>query len=482
MHRLYTLRVFCLLPLLFSFFLGACQNQPGSAFLESITPSYPEQLSTNVPNETDVVLSTPSPQEFLVIWGKETWPDGACVLWIANPDSQNMTRTVMEMPWCNFAVLTVSGEQKLVSFPLYYQQSKEGTTPSEIIVYEVKDDGTLQINETISLQELRLTSAPQWESNNIIFFSAINHGRESIYRYDKVAQIATPYIVAESGFATAPVISSDGRYIAYEVWEDHETKEHNSRDDCGQLTCFSRFLHVWDVKTNKNINLTLLIESLITGEPFFSHCKPEWSRTNNLLAFNVGCEQQIPGSIVVIDFRKDSIPVVINPVDSTRSIGKFHWSEGNRLILYGTAQIYGQDIIEDGYSVYSADENALEKMTGLSERNLYDYDLIYFSDWTSNAEFAVGQTQVPGDTRKVNIVIADSWDKMDEEEYVQTPDEFVDGLEWSPTDRNIAYRSYNWETEGSESRFLVINATGLVVFDSGMIQIVFPEFQWYIKP
>lgn len=482
MSRQYPLRIFYFPPILLIFFLSACQNQTGSTLLESMTPTYAVQSPTNTTNKTTVVLPIPNPQEHLIIWGRETWPDGPCVLWIANPDSQKMTRTVMEMSWCNFAVLTVSGEPKLVSFPLYHQQPEEGSTSSEILVYGVNEDGTLQLEETISVQALRLTSAPQWQSNNIIFFSAINDGHEGIYRYDKDAQIAIPYIVTESGFATDPVISSDGRYIAYEVWEDHQIKEHNSRDDCGRLTCFSRFLHVWDVESNTDTDLKSLIEPLIAGESFYSHCEPEWSPIDNLLAFDVGCEVQTPSSIVVVDFRKDTIPVVINAADNTSSIGNFYWSEGNRLIVHGKVQIFGQDTIEDGYLAYSASEHILEKMNGLPERNKYDYDLIYFSDWTRNAEFAVGQTQIPADTRMVNIVVANSWNNMTEGEYIQTADAFIDDVKWSPMDRYIAYRSYNWETETSESRFSVIDATGLLIFDSGMIQIVFPEFQWYTQP
>jgi hypothetical protein len=466
--------------LLMLFFLSACQNQSDPISLTSTTFPYSAESSTVVPTETGMVLSTKAPEEYLVIWGRETWPDGACMVWIVNPDSQKMIRTPVGTPWCNFDVLTVFEKQNLVSFPLHHQQSKEGVQSSKITVYELNQDRILHVKETISLQGLRLTSAPQWGSDDTIYFSAINNGHESIYRYDENTQVAAPYIIAENGFATAPVISSDGDYIAYEVWEDHENKAHNSRDDCGQLTCFSRFLHVWDVGSNTDTNLKPLIEQLVAGEPFYLHCEPEWSRTDNLLAFNVGCGLQTPGSVVVVDFSRDNVdvPVVINSVDRTRGVSKFRWSEGNRLILYGTAQIFGQNAVEDGYLVYLANEKALEKMAGLPERNKYDYDLIYFSDWTSDAEFAVGQSQIPGEVRTVNVVIANSWDSSRLESYVSSPNMVIADLKWSPTNVYIAYHTYNRE---DESRFIIMK-NGSTVFDSEMIQVVFPRFQWYVQP
>lgn len=433
--------------------------------------------STMVPAETGVGLSTKLPKEYLVIWGRETWPDGDCTVWIVNPDSQELTYTSIETFWCNFDVLNVFGQSKLISFPLYHQQSKGGTQSSEIILYELNQDGVLQVKETIPLQELRLTSAPQWGSDGIIYFSAINNGEESIYHYDVNRQVATPYIMAENGFATAPVISSDGRYIAYEVWGDHENKAHHSRDDCGQLTCFSISLHVWDIESNTDTALKPLIEQLIAGESFYLHCEPEWSPIDNLLAFDVGCGLQTPGSIVVVDFNKNGKPVVINSVDSRSNISKFHWSEENRLILHGAAQIFGQDTIEDGYLVYLADQNTLEKMVGLPERNKYDYDLIYFSDWTSDTEFAVGQSQVPGSVRTVDIVIANSWDSSVRESYIPAPNIVVGNLKWSPTDTYIAYHTYERENEG---RFIIMKNSS-IIFDSKMLKIVFPQFEWHTQ-
>lgn len=463
------------------FSLNACKKQTSLLSQESMTATPLVEQSIVSPNDINEISPFPA-QEYLVIWGKETWPDGDCILWIANPDIQETTRTIIETPWCNFAVLNRYDKQQLVSFPRYPEAYSNGIRSSEIIIYEIDQNGYLQHKQTIALEGLRITDTPQFGVNDIIYFSGIKDNRESIYTYDQETQTASLYITTEIGFATSPVISPNGQYIAYEVWKDHESKEHNSRDDCGQLTCFSRFLHIWDIESNTDIDLASYIKPFIAGESYYSHCEPEWSDTGNLLAFNVGCEYQTPGSIIVFDVSKRETPVAINSVDHTKNISKFHWVEGNRLILNGTVQIFGQDAIEDGYLIYSASTNTIEKMIGLPERNIYDYDLIYFNDWTNDARFAVGQTQIPNDERTINVVIANSWDELDQENYIQSPDEFVDNLRWSPTSDNIAYRSYNWKTEESQSRFIIIDATGSTLFDSNMINIIFPKFQWYWTP
>lgn len=452
-------------------FVCAC-NPSISGTLEGTqatpTPSQNVNLATAIPLEGDSAGQSNPQQEFLVIWGTEA-ASSDCMLWLINAETQEISRPIVETPWCNFAVSTSSGDYKLVSFQPYHPISE--TQSSEIVVYDVVPGGTLHSRQTIVLEGLRLTDVPQWGPDNSVYFSAINNGQESIYRYDSETHTITPYIDSDSGFATSPVISQDGRYIAYEVWRNHD-----SRDGCGQQTCFSRFVQIWDIEMGSNISVAPQDEAEDSNS---LQCNPEWSDIDNLLAFEIGCGLQTPGSIMMYDANAGKVFSTITSVNDT-SIINFGWA-GDKLILNGSVQLSGDNSIHNGYLAYSIDNNILQELRGLPQRNIFDSDLVYFSDWTNNGEVAVGHTQIPGETRTVNIVMANSWDELDEDTYVQSLDEFIDNPTWSLTNDYVAYRSYNWEAKESESRFTILNAGGTMQFDSGMIKLKSPRFLWYIQ-
>lgn len=462
-----------LLTIIIVFILVACNSQSESSNSE-LTATMNSQRPTKENPGGNIADSIDKQQpEYLVAWGRKKWPNGDCNFLTLNPISKNLVQSVPNTPWCNFEIMTNASSQELISFPPFLPTD---TTQSSIIIfYDINELGFLSEKRTIILEGLKLTSTPQRGINNVIFFSAIENGYESIYSYDINSGISSQLITAKTGFATNPLVSPDGHFIAYQVWEDHD-----NREQCGRSTCFSRSLFVRDLESNEDINVTNQVKSITTTDSIILPCNEEWSLSDNLLAFETGgCGVQTPSSVVVFSPDKREVVSVLDSYSESLSVVKFHWIREKQLILAGAIRIIDTSDLSDGYLIYSAETNTLREMSGLPSRNVFDYDAVMFSHWTNDGKFAVGQTQVSGPKRNTNIVIANSWDESVEEIYIQSTGEFVDNPIWSPANDMIAYRSYNWESKESESNFTIIDASGLPLFDTGSIQLVYPKFQWY---
>ena len=479
---------FRIILLILNFTIGilvfnACQNQISKTTGDQFSPTHTYELTPN-PEHVDLQMINNSQQEYLLIWGREYWPDGDCNLWIIKPNSQEVNRNIIETPWCYFTISDINNTQQIVSFMPFNQRQSGDLQSSEIFTYEIDEDGLLQPKQTMTLEDLQLTSIPQWRYDNTIIFSAIKDNKEGIYTYDNEKETILADIHVENGFATAPRLSPNGDYIAYEIWEDHIEQEHNSRYDCNNLTCNVRRLHIWDIETNIDTDLKPFYEPFIVGESYYLPCNPEWAIEDNILAFELGgCGEQTPGSIILVDADQDEIFIssIINSVDDQRRVTKYQWIEGNRLMINGAARVFNTVDDRNGYLQYTADTNILEILSGLPERNNFDFDLVYFSDWTNDGEYSVGQTQVPGNVRTINIVIAQPDNEPEDAIYSHAPGEFVENPTWSPHDQNIAYRTYSWEDGDSESNFIVIDKLGRTIFDSGVLLVNSPEFQWYVQ-
>jgi hypothetical protein len=212
------------------------------------------------------------------------------------------------------------------------------------------------------------------------------------------------------------------------------------------------------------------------------HCNLEWSPTSQFVAFEVGCGLQDPGSIVVFDAENRKVVDVIRALSPLESIVQYEWLSDNRLVISGNVSSLTTSNVLDGYLRFSADMQSWQTLHGIPERNKYDFDRVYLSDWAEDGSLVVGQTQAPGEKRTVELVIIALEERSGETLYVQTPDEYIDSPILSPTGNWIAYRSYNWDTRNTLSRFTVINTAGEIVFNTAMTDIVSPNYTWLSEP
>jgi hypothetical protein len=455
-----------------------------------VLPEASPTLTNPAPTVTATLLPTPSPtvhladnnvQEWFIVWGQEVSPDGECRIWILNPANQSEPiHTLIGKQDCNYTVVEVNGKEYLASLPHWNPAYIEN--PAEIALYDVTGDGTLISQQKIPLGDIRLvslTSVPQWAADGSVYFAGILNGKEQIFRYDGHTETIESYLDSPDGFNTSPLLSPDGRYLAYTRVEDNA----QNYEEC-IMACSNHFYHVWDIVNGRDIELLPLIEPWLADAPLYMHCELEWSPTSRFVAFDVGCGLQSPRSVAIIDIE-NAVPVeVINAPDYIR---KAEWLPGDRLILSGERMTFAStDIPYEGYLLYPASTRAWIPLENIPERNIYNYDSVSFTDWTEDGAFVVGQTHAPlekSTISTIDLVIFEVEDKENEGQYIRVLNEFVDSrsLLWSASNNFISYRSYNWESRNSQSRFTIISPTGETLLDTGMINVVSPKFTWFTK-
>lgn len=438
-----------------------------------------EAASTQLAPSPTAQFTEDHAQERLVVWGRsEEGSDGKCWVWLLDPASQlEPVRQVSGKQDCNYAVVTVNDKEYLASLPHWNPHVVE--QPAEIVLYDVTREGELVVFQTIPMGDIHLsslTNPPQWAADGSVYLAGILNGKEQIFRYDGQAAVIEPYLDNEGGFSTDPLLSPDGRFLAYAVVENNESSQLCDRRDCSR-----RFYHIWDIETGQDMELLPLIEPWVAGEPYFMHCALDWSPTSKFVAFSVGCGSQEPGSVAIINVENRELVEVINAQNIDSNVGKFEWLSDDRLVVLGNVGFAGSNEHHEGYLLYAAGAQAWQPLEYVPERNVYDYDRVAFSDWTKDGTLAVGQTQVPGEQRAVELVIFAAENGDSNGEYVQTPDEYVNLPLWSPADSFIAYRSYRWETATSQSRFTILDRTGKTLLDTGMLDVVSPHFAWLLQ-
>jgi hypothetical protein len=470
-----------ILALLVTSILSACQAMPDSSGLASPLPTLLHPTEDVTPTSSISLMVTPTAtwsgelDELLLVWGKQRAFDGDCRLLILHPTPQQQLEFTNQGQDCNYQVVTLNRKQYLTSYPSFLPI--DDRPYMELALYNLTAEGKLEVQQKFVLNNIRITQPPQWSENGFIYLSGIRNGREQIYLFDRQTETLAPYIDASDGFSTLPSLSPNHRYLAYQVVANHE-----SQDECGGLTCFEIFYHIWDTETKMDIALLPLIELFIWGEPNFMHCDLAWSPTGHFIAFDVGCGVQTPASIIIFDVVNQQLVEVIN---SQEGLARSSWVSEDEIIIRGKMSFALSGGADEGYVIYSANNQDWHRLTAIPERNRYEYDAIYINDWTSRGAVAVGQTQAPGENEKrvVDLVILDIEDDNETTLYVRTPDENVVNPIWSPGDDLIAYRSYNWDTRNERSRFTIINRSGETILDTGMIDIFSPDFGWFLyKP
>jgi hypothetical protein len=466
--------------ILFPLLLVACSHEWDS-------PEVTGETITAVPIMSPVPLLTRSTHsqlvrsnthEWLLVWGRtKVGAGGECHIWLFNPAKRlDSVRPVVGNQDCRYIAVAVNGQEYIASLPSYPTPIE---LPPMIVLYKVSDSGELVAHQEIPMGNLRRTHEPQWSADGSVYLSGILDGKEQIFRYDIQTALMQPYLDAANGFATEPLLSPDGRYLAYRV-----VKNNQSSDECARGCSFS-FFHVWDIHASQDIALLPLVEPWIAHDPPFINCDLVWSPSSKFIAFDVGCNLQTPSSVAVIDVENRQAVEVIG-TNSTGGfdnyIRKHKWLANDRLLLSGSVTFANVGDSYDGYFLYLAAEQTWQPLENVPKQNIYDYDWVAFGDWVEheNGLFAVGQTQVPAEVRTLDLVILKVGDENSVGRYIRVVDDGIDSpsLRWSSSGNYIAYLSSNWETRNSQSRFTIINRIGEPLLDTGMVEVVAPHSTW----
>ncbi len=452
------------------------QNSLGLSSTEQPIISEESDISHST-NHAPTVMSAPisrSIREHLLFWGKNDSLEGRCQITAINVDSLQTQETVLDQSFCQFERVVVHNREYLAQ--AIWHNPEVASETRAINLFDISNEGELVLAQSIPLGQVRITAVPQWGKGNTVYFSGILDGREQIYRIDPTIGHAEPYIdYSDDGFATEPIISPDGRYIAYRVWENH-----NSRDDCGQLTCYYNYYYIWDIQEKTTISLLPEIQPLQAGEPYFLHCDLAWSPDSQWIAFVVGCSLQKPGSVVIFDVTNRQPVSVINATSSGPygNMMKYEWLTGNRLVLSGMNSSISENTSYEGYFAYSLEDNSFELWSHLNKRNKWDVDIVTYLDWTNDGVYALGQTQAPGDRRMMGIVIMNTNNLNDSGNYFLIDETNIQWLKFSPSEDWMAYVSYNQETQNSFRKVAILDRDGRLLYDSGVIPFAELTASW----
>jgi len=187
-----------------------------------------EAASTELAPSPTALFTEDHAQERLVVWGRsEGGPNGKCWVWLLDPASQGEPiRQISGKQDCNYAVVTVNEKEYLASLPQWNPNVAE--QPAEIVLYDVTRDGELVVYQTIPMGDVHLTSlmnTPQWGADGSVYLAGILDGKEQIFRYDSQTAAIEPYLDRDDGFSTSPLLSPDGRYLAYFEYTEEQVAE-----------------------------------------------------------------------------------------------------------------------------------------------------------------------------------------------------------------------------------------------------------------
>jgi len=424
--------------------------------------------NSSIPSPTATHVNS-STNELLLVWGTtKNAEQASCTLWIIYPE-ENQAK-MEDVPWCSHSEAYTDSVVRIMVFPTYLDTLSE--TTNEILVYIITEERQLALSQTIPLGEVRITAQPQWATNSIIYFSGILENKEKIFRLHIGDNAIESIIDAMDGFATAPQLSPDGKYISYEIWH-----EQNSRGECTFLNCQTKTYSVWDIEQQRSVDISALIKPSLAGKSYFTQCDFRWAPSSQYVAFTIGCGVQTPGSVVVINLSNYEVQL-INGADDQSPINIHKWTVLDTLILDGRVVQENEVFPFEGYFLYSVKNKKIETLLSPYRNNQNSPDWIFIEDWTMDGLYAVGQTQIPGEIRTVKVVIFDMRTSQDTEQYLTVSDTNIDSVLWSSTGQMIAYNSFNWDTRNDLTRVVVVSTTGETIFDSGLTNIINSELMW----
>lgn len=330
--------------------------------------------------------------DVLVVWGKY---NDECLIWTVDPKINKPTSPINGYDTCNYMFSDIDGSDNLIHVQSY---------PGEVSIYTVSKKGVISLKETINVEEIQITSSPQWGQEQFMYISGIKDDSEQIYRVDTRSGEIIQLTHIQDGMAHAPSLSPDGKYLAYLVF----TQAANSIE-C--YMCLGQY-YVMEITAKKSIELNPLV--MRSEVPFFDHCLATWSPNSMFLAFSLGCEAQDPQELVVFDVLQSQVAVKLGQDDAVGLPTIEGWLTDNELV-YSSATDFTLDPV--GQLLLPSRRYYVHSLAANSTSELGEFPLIVSTDkgnselfyltnvsWTQDGKHLVG---IAGSPQQEELVISD---------------------------------------------------------------------------
>lgn len=277
-------------------------------------------------------------EDYLVIWWK--YDDFQCHAIFANPDTKWVSSEFL-FENCNLEIVIIDGKKTLI-----------GIEDSIINIYSIHG-AKIDIEKTIEIpQNIRITSLPQWLTNDIIIFSGIDFTednamsqKEYILKFDILNNQVNILVEGnEKGFPTNPLLSPNKKFLVYEFWQSGVSNQ----DQC-QGECSYRFYHILDMQSLVDWNLyetiqnnidyshyehDKTVQTFIDYSKYYDHCEGQWNLSEEFFAFRVGCFLQEPQFIVLANLQDFTTTLLFAPKEfKARAMGQ-GWADQSNFVFF----------------------------------------------------------------------------------------------------------------------------------------------------
>lgn len=403
---------------------------------------------------TGVVLllgcQSDSADEIVVAWAQH---DGECLLWTIIPQKErSISQTIGNDSSCNFSVANILGQPRLILVEPF---------PGSITLYDFDSDQGFVGQETLTINEIEITSEPQWAADGTIYLSGIVDEKEDIYHFNPETNHLEKFIYSESGLITEPLLSPDSKYLFYWTLDDF-----SNRHACiyGVQACRSNGrYYVRDLDSNTDFPISSFV-------PFPANlCFSEgWSPSSRYLVFTLSCES--PATMVILDVENKD---VVSTIEQT--LGPHGWLSDNELVYAAFVHLPPATLPVVRDLVYSIDTQTTRELADfpLYANSVKDLFSLSVMSWTKGAQSIVGT--IPKGDGLIALVIAHNDDEI---EIIETPfhGKYVSmEPKWSPLASMIAFSAISEEGETTVS---VIDDAGSLLYTIDLPSNVIPQFAW----
>lgn len=402
-------------------------------------------------------------RELLVVWGNlASETERGCVLQLVDPEGGQIQRITTLGERCTYQIAQINGVARLIQLQ---------RNPGEIKIYKVTGDLSLSLEKTLSFGEIKLTSRPQWGQDGDIYISGILEGQEHIWQVNERTGAIVSFLTYENITATQPLISPDGRFLVYTVW-DRVQNSHLCRQNC------YTYYHLVEIESQNDLALDALVSHLPSVVPL-THCDIEWAPEGNTLAFNLGCGPQVdytPGRIVIVDAEAGRVVDIIeSPLEEGFGVSLIGWLTDEKLIYSQLVLAERDDDVLKMYRpfTYSIGESASEELFDYPKVNEQGLGIpIMDLDWTGDGTWVVGNT-IWSEGNAFIIVEMNKDAGSPRTNVIRFADDKVRYPRWSPSGQWIAYNSIDGSIhiiskEGSE----------VIQTDVSEIEEFSPPYEW----
>jgi Tol biopolymer transport system component len=402
---------------------------------------------------TVFILSGVIPErELLLVWGNPVSETAqGCVLRLIDPEIGRVQKVITPGERCNYQIAQIDGKSRLIQLQ---------TKPGQIRIYKVADDLALSIEKTLSFGEIQLTSRPQWGQDGNVYISGILEGKEHIWQANERTGAVVSFLTYEDITATKPLISPDGRFLVYTVW-DRVQNSNLCRGNC------YTYYHLVEIESLHDLALSSFTSHLPSDIPL-THCDIEWAPEGSTLAFKLGCGPEVgftPGRVVIVDAEAGRVVDIIEPLlKESYGVGLIGWLTNEKLI-------YSQPVLAEGYDDFLVYRSFTFSTSGSASEEFFDYPKVDEQglgipigdlNWTNDGNWVVGKSNSSDGTA---FIIVEMNNGSPRTSIIPFTDNSITQPKWSPSGQWITYYSYN---DGS---IHIISKTGSQVIQTDVSEI-----------